>query len=137
MEMHSRQSLYEIHGISSPPRRQAGPGRIARRAITRIVAVLKKLGTAIKAELAARHAIAELANMNDHMLRDLGITRGEIENTVRRPRANIGMDDGPVVSNDTGQNHPALPTIDSPELTSEGRPEQRYGRRVHSDPRVH
>ena len=137
MEMHSQRSLYEIHGISFPPRRQAGRGRIARRAIIRLVVAFKKLKSAIEAELAARHAIAELADMNDHMLRDLGITRGEIENAVRRPQANVGVDDGPVLSNDTGQHYPALPAIDSPELTSEGQPEQRYGRRARSDPRVH
>ena len=55
--------------------------------------------------------------MNDHMLRDLGITRSEIESTVRRSRANIGMDYGPVLSNDTRQSYPALPTISSPEAT--------------------
>ena len=61
MEMHSRQSLYEIHGISAPPRRQSRRGRIARRAITRLLAVLKRIKAAIEAELAARHAITELS----------------------------------------------------------------------------
>ena len=128
MEMHSQRSLYEIHGISAPPRRQSRRGRIARRAITRLLAVLKRMKAAIEAELAARHAIEELARMNDHMLRDLGITRSEIESAVRRPRANVGTDDGPVLSNHTGQNYPALPTINSPDLTSEGQPEQQLRR---------
>ena len=75
MEMHSTRSLYEIHGICARPRRRSLRGRIARRAITRLLAVLKGIKAAIEAELAAREAIAELASMNDYMLRDLGITR--------------------------------------------------------------
>ncbi len=128
MEMHSQRSLYEIHGISAPPRRQSRRGRIARRAITRLLAVLKRMKAAIEAELAARHAIEELARMNDHMLRDLGITRSEIESTVRRSRASVGTDDGPALSTDIGQGHLALPTVSSPDLTSEGRPEQQLQR---------
>ena len=123
MEMHSQRSLYEIHGISAPLRRQSRRGGIARRTITRLLAVLKRMKAAIETELAARRAIGELAGMNDHMLRDLGLTRGEIEGTVRRPRANVGTDVGPALSNDTGQNYPALPTINSPDLTIEEGPE--------------
>jgi uncharacterized protein YjiS (DUF1127 family) len=128
MEMHSQRSLYEIHGISAPPRRRSRRSWILRRALARLLAALKAMKAAIIAELAARHAIAELASMNDHMLRDLGITRGEIESTVRRSRASIGMDYGPLVSNGTGQGDPALPTVSSPDLTSEGRPEQQLQR---------
>jgi mannose-6-phosphate isomerase-like protein (cupin superfamily)/uncharacterized protein YjiS (DUF1127 family) len=123
MEMHSQRSLYEIHGINAPPRPQSRWSRIARRAINRLLVVLTRMTEAIQAELAARRAIEELAGMNDHMLRDLGITRGEIESEVRRPRVNVGTDDGPVLSNDTGQSYPALPTISSPDLTIEGGPE--------------
>ena len=90
MEMHLQRSLYEIHGISGPPRRQSRWSRIARRAINRLLAALKRMKAAIQAELAARRAIEELAGMNDHMLHDLGITRGEIESVVRRPRVNVG-----------------------------------------------
>jgi uncharacterized protein YjiS (DUF1127 family) len=92
MEMHLRRSLYDIHGISAPPRRQSAPGRIARGAIARFLAVLKAIKAAIEAELATRQAFAELASMNDHMLRDLGITPDEIEGTVRRSRTSIGTD---------------------------------------------
>jgi uncharacterized protein YjiS (DUF1127 family) len=100
METHSQRLLYEIHGISSPLWRQSRRGRIARRAITRLLAALKKIKAAIESELAARRAIPELVSMNDRMLRDLGITRSEIESAVRRPRVNVGTDDGPVLSND-------------------------------------
>jgi uncharacterized protein YjiS (DUF1127 family) len=128
MEMHSRKSLYETHGIGSPPRLHSRSGRIARRAVTRFLAVLKALKTAIEAELAARQACAELASMNDHMLRDLGITRTEIESKVRRSRASIGTDYGPFVSDDAGQGYATLPTVSSPDLTSEGQLEQRLQR---------
>ena len=100
-QMHSQPSLYDIHGISAPPRRQSAPGRIARGAIARFLAVLKAIKAAIEAELATRQAFAELASMNDHMLRDLGITRSEIESTVRGSRASIGT-------------HYAIPLPDQP-----------------------
>jgi uncharacterized protein YjiS (DUF1127 family) len=114
MEMHSRQSLYKVHGIGTPSRHQLRLGRIARRAITRFLAVLNEMKAAIEAELAARQASAELASMNDHMLRDLGISRDEIERTVRRSRASIGTDCGPLLSNDIALSDPVLPTVSSP-----------------------
>ncbi len=83
---------YEIHGVGAPLRRQSRRGGIARYAITRLLAVLKRMKAAIQAELAARRASEELAGMNDRMLRDLGITRGEIERAVRRSRVNVGTD---------------------------------------------
>ena len=122
MEMHSRQSLNEIHGISAPPRRQPRWGSLMRLSIAGVLAVLKGIRKAIDAELAARHAIVELASMDDRMLRDLGITRGEIENLIRRPRANVRADDEPVLSSDAGYHRPALPPISSPDLSPEGRP---------------
>jgi uncharacterized protein YjiS (DUF1127 family) len=122
MEMHSRQSLYEIHGISVA-RRPRRSRLTARLLIARIFTFLTKVKRAIEAELAARRAIAELADMNDHMLRDLGIARSEIESTVRRPRAKVGTNDAPVFSNDTGESYPVLPTVNSPNVASEARPE--------------
>ena len=122
MEMHSRQSLNEIHGINAPPRRQPRWGSLRRLSIARVRAVLNRIRKAIDAELAARQAIVELASMDDRMLRDLGITRGEIENLIRRPRGNVRADDEPVLSSDTGYHRPALPTISSPDLSPAGRP---------------
>src|SRR6516164_6505108 len=117
MEMHSRQSLNEIHGISAPPRRQSRWRSLTRLGIARVRAVLKVIMEAIDAELAARHAIIELTSMDDRMLRDLGITRYEIESLKRRPRGDVRADDGPVLSSDTGRLRPALPTISSPDLS--------------------
>jgi uncharacterized protein YjiS (DUF1127 family) len=122
MEMHSRQSLNEIHGISAPPRRQPRWGSLMRLCIARVRAVLKGIAKAIDAELAARRAIVELASMDDRMLRDLGITRGEIKNLIRR--GNVGADDGPVLSSDAGYHRPALPPISSPAFHPKGGPQQ-------------
>src|SRR5260370_39491922 len=101
MEMHSRQSLYEIRGISLELRRRRSR-LTARLLVTRIFEFLARVKRAIEAVLAARQVIAELASMNNQMLRDLGINRCEIENAGRRPRAKVGADDTPVFLNDAG-----------------------------------
>ena len=124
MEMHSRKSLYEIHGISALPRGQPRWRLLVRLGIVRILAVLKAIKNAVEAELASRHAIAELASMDDRMLRDLGITRNEIENKIRWPRGDVGMDDGAGLSSEAGEHRPALPAISSPALSSDGQFEQ-------------
>ena len=121
MEMHSRQSLKEVHGISVSPRRQPRWRSLARFAAARTLVVLKGIKEAIDAELAARRAIAELLTMDDRMLRDLGITRGEIGTLIRRSRRNLRADDRPIPSSDAGDHQPALPAINSPDLSPEGR----------------
>ena len=60
----------------------------------RILEFLARLKRAIEIELAVRHAITELSGLSDFMLRDLGITRGEIESVVRRPKVPVGTNDG-------------------------------------------
>src|SRR5262245_17802776 len=66
----------------------------------RIIQLLARLKRTIEIELAVRHAITELREMNDHMLRDLGITRGDIENVVRRPGVRTGTDERTPLSGD-------------------------------------
>lgn len=79
MEMHTRQSLYEVHGIRAPAQ-----DRISSRWKGWGFAIFSKLKLALKAELQARRAAAELAQMDDRMLRDMGISRSEIECVVHR-----------------------------------------------------
>jgi Domain of unknown function (DUF1127) len=134
MEMHSRQSLYEIHGIITPQRRRSRCSKIARRAFTRLLAVFKSAKMAIAVELAARCAIEELAGMNDHMLRDLGITRSELESRARWPRTRVGTDDTSILPDGPVQRRPDFPTVSSPVIVCEERPEQEP-RKMHSSSR--
>jgi uncharacterized protein YjiS (DUF1127 family) len=83
MKMHSKVSLYEIHGIVVLRRGRSRP--IVRHLVARILASVTIMKRAIEAELAARRAAAELADLDDRMLRDLGLTRSDIETRVRRP----------------------------------------------------
>jgi uncharacterized protein YjiS (DUF1127 family) len=83
MEMHSKVSLYEIHGIVVRRRGRSRP--IVRHLVARILAFVTIVKRAIEAELAARRAAAELADLDDRMLRDLALSRSEIETRVRRP----------------------------------------------------
>ena len=50
MEMHSRQSLHEIHGISAPPWRRSRSRSIARLGIALILAILNTIMKAIEAD---------------------------------------------------------------------------------------
>jgi uncharacterized protein YjiS (DUF1127 family) len=128
MEMHSRRSLYKIHGISAPLRRQLRQSPIARLTIAQILIALRRQMNAIEAKLAARHAITELASLDDRMLLDLGITRSEIESAVRGSRANVATTDDPLLSNDSCRTSPVLPTVSSPDLTPDGQPERQLRR---------
>ena len=79
-EMHSRSSLYEIHGISAREdarfRPQWGKGSFA---------LLRRVISVLSGELAARRAARELSQLDDRMLRDIGISRSDIQRMVRQP----------------------------------------------------
>ena len=128
MEMHSRQSFYDIHGISIERRR---PRLVARLLTARIAAFMTKVKRTIQAELAIRRAMTELAEMDDHMLRDLGLHRSDIEGRLRPQRVNAGTDNASVFSNTTARSHPDLPTVNSPLIAPEVRP-KRESRKLHS-----
>ena len=79
MEMHSRSSRYEIHGISAREdaqfRPQWGKGSFA---------LLRRVISVVKGELEARRAARELSELDDRMLRDIGISRCDIQRIVRQ-----------------------------------------------------
>jgi len=53
------------------------------RRLMRLLAALARARSAVQAELRARRDVAELASMEDRMLRDVGISRSEINVLVR------------------------------------------------------
>ena len=55
----------------------------ARRAGSTFWAAIHDLVVAIIREREIRRSVNELATWNDHMLSDIGLTRGDIERTVR------------------------------------------------------
>jgi uncharacterized protein YjiS (DUF1127 family) len=75
MELDSRQSLY----ISARDK-----ARLQLLGTTGIFALLTRVKSALRAEMQARRAASELAVLDDRMLRDIGISRSDIERAVRR-----------------------------------------------------
>ena len=92
MNMHSRYSLHHGHGVVIPGRRRR-PGGWTSTMLAGIRGFLRELKRVIEGELAVRQAIVELREMNDHMLRDIGITRTDIERVLRQPDAGIETDE--------------------------------------------
>ena len=82
MERHSQASPNAIHGIAVRRRDRSRP--IVRRLVAGMLAFVAIVKRAIEAELAARRAMAELAELDARMLRDLGLLRSEIASRVRR-----------------------------------------------------
>ena len=80
MVMHSAQFFRRTRGINAQARRQS-------RWLMRLFAALAKARSAVHSELRARRDAAELASLDDRMLRDIGISRSEIDSLVRRPVA--------------------------------------------------
>jgi len=120
MEMHSRDSLYRTHGINTE-RRQPRPRRWAWALFAWIRRFFVEFKQAIDTEFAVRQAIIELSGMDNHILRDLGITRAEIKSAVRRPSARIGTEEAPAISSDESSS--IVPRIISGSITLDARRE--------------
>jgi uncharacterized protein YjiS (DUF1127 family) len=98
-----RQSLKTAHRVGG------GLPRRSRSALFGwLFASLSRLSMVLRAELQSRRAIAELAMMDDQMLRDIGICRSEIEHAVRRPRGDLWLDDQLIPANASARSSSAL-----------------------------
>jgi uncharacterized protein YjiS (DUF1127 family) len=63
------------------------PARSVGRAALAFVATgFARIGRAVAKELKARRAMAELARMDEHMLRDLGVIESDVKRVVRYGR---------------------------------------------------
>jgi uncharacterized protein YjiS (DUF1127 family) len=94
MDRYSRSSLKKFRHIGRRPPRWSRPALFGW-----LFASLFRLSLTLRAELKARRAIAELAVMDDRMLRDIGIGRSEIERAVREPRGVVWLDHQSLPSN--------------------------------------
>ena len=86
MEMHTPQSLYEVHGISLINGVSVVPRRGSSNWSRRVLATLARIGAALTWKIRARRAARELAAMSDYTLRDIGISRCEIDHVARHGR---------------------------------------------------
>jgi uncharacterized protein YjiS (DUF1127 family) len=79
METHTARSLLQVHGIHSSPARATGLIASSFNAIMRAARGLTRRHR-------ERRGIEELLRMDDRLLADIGITRGEAEHMVRNGR---------------------------------------------------
>ena len=89
MEMHTRESMMRTHGIESPPYSYFGP---IRRWLTQFLRGLWEQHR--RASLIRRQAW-KLQRSDDRILRDIGISRWEIETVVRGGRSAAGGNESP------------------------------------------
>ena len=76
-------------------RSHGGAGRVYA-LFGRLAAAGRRLAAELAKELAARRAMRSLASLDDRMLRDIGLERGQIDHAVRKGRqgAKRGTDAG-------------------------------------------
>ena len=77
MEMHSAQYSYSTRASKARASPQSGW-------LMRLFTALLEVILAVQAELRACRAYAELASLDDRMLRDIGVSRSEIRSLVWR-----------------------------------------------------
>jgi uncharacterized protein YjiS (DUF1127 family) len=78
MKLHTAQSLLEVHKLADArPAKRLHPGIVAR-----IVGGLTTAAMAFSKKHRYRKDIKDLRRMDDRMLADIGLTRGEIELSV-------------------------------------------------------
>ena len=75
MEMHTTRALYATHGIVIQRRPR-------KRWINLVLAVWSRMKLALQRGLEMRRAEAELESFSDHMLKDIGIERSDIQRVV-------------------------------------------------------
>lgn len=79
MQMHTAQSLLEVHGLADPK-----PGqRPARELRSTLWAFATSAVTAVVTWQRYRRDVDELQRMDDRMLADIGLSRSDIERSVR------------------------------------------------------
>lgn len=84
MQMHTAQSLFEVHGFTDAAARERRNASLAASIRDRLSAAR----TAFSKWLRYRRDVDALHRMDDRMLRDIGLTRSEISHVVR-----FGRDD--------------------------------------------
>lgn len=81
MEMHSAGSLRDVHGIDARPAGDRNSGFVAS-----IVKAVRSLAAGIAERRRLAREFDELQRMDDRMLADIGITRGEIDHVIQHGR---------------------------------------------------
>jgi uncharacterized protein YjiS (DUF1127 family) len=79
--MHTSRSLYAAYGIVVAPAPRARP-----RPIASLLAACFRTVSALRREAAARRSAAALERLSDHLLKDIGISRSDIQRVVRDGR---------------------------------------------------